>query len=348
MKKFLKFLIYSVVVIIIAFGIFLVYASISDYKPDEKITVFTSKNSDLLNDTTTYTLITWNIGYCGLNKEMDFFYDGGENVRPSEQKVKENIQGVKKVLQKNKNTDFILLQEVDKKSKRSYYFNEFDTIAGIFPDRTSVYGKNYDVFFVPSPPNEPMGKVNGGLMTVSKFIPETSVRYSFPGNYSWPTELFMLDRCFLVNRYKTENEKELLIINTHNSAYDDGSLKAQQMAYLKDFLKNEYKKGNYIVVAGDWNQCPPNFTPHFSENKMDTIVKTDISPDYLPKWNWIYDNTLPTNRRVSAPYKKEETLTTVIDFLLLSPNIKGVSVKNIDIGFEYSDHQPVKAVFKLK
>ena len=348
MKKLLKFLLYLIIIFVLAFGVFLIYASINDYKPEEKITVMKSENPDVLSDTITFSIINWNIGYCGLNKEMDFFYDGGKNVRPSEEKVKENIQGVKSYLQKNQNTDFILLQEVDKHSKRSYYFNEFDTIAGMFPERTSVYGKNYDVFFVPSPPTDPMGKVNSGLMTISKYVPETSVRYSFPGNYAFPTGLFMLDRCFLVNRYKLTNEKELLIINTHNSAYDDGSLKAQQMKYLKDFLKDEYKKGNYIVVAGDWNQCPPNFKADFKDNIMDTIVRTDISPDYLPKWNWLYDNRLPTNRRVSAPYEKGKTLTTVIDFLLLSPNIKGISVKNIDVGFKYSDHQPVKASFRLR
>ena len=348
MKKLLKLLLYLIIIIIVAFGLFLVYASINDYKPEEKITLLTSENPDLLSDTTEYTLMLWNIGYCGLNKEMDFFYDGGRNVRPSEEKVKENIQGVKSFLQKNQNIDFILIQEVDKHSKRSYYFNEFDTIANIFPERTCVYGKNYDVFFVPTPPADPMGKVNGGLMTVSKYTPENSTRYSFPGNYSWPTGLFMLDRCFLVNRYKLTNGKELLIINTHNSAYDDGTLKAQQMEYLKTFLKEEYKNGNYIVVAGDWNQCPPNFIPKFKENIMDTVVKTDIPSDYLPKWTWLYDNTLPTNRRVSAPYKKGKTLTTVIDFLLLSPNIKGVSVKNINVGFKFSDHQPVKAKIRLK
>ena len=348
MKKILKSILYVIIILIVAFAVFLIYASSDDYKPDEKITVLTSDNPDLLSDTTEYSLMIWNIGYCGLNKEMDFFYDGGKNVRPSEEKVKENIQGVKSFLLQNQNTDFILIQEVDKHSKRSYYFNEFDTIANAFPERTCVYGKNYDVFFVPTPPTDPMGKVNSGLMTVSKYTPEISVRHAFPGNYSWPTGLFMLDRCFLENRYTLTNGKELLIINTHNSAYDDGTLKAQQMAYLKTFLKEEYKNGNYIIVAGDWNQCPPNFTPKFKENKMDSIVKTDISPDYLPKWNWLFDNSLPTNRRVTAPYKKGETLTTVIDFLLLSPNIKGISVKNIDVGFEYSDHQPVKASFKLK
>jgi len=348
MKKLLKFLFYFIIIVISAFAIFLIYSSIDDYKPAEKTTVLISENPDLLSDTTEYTLMIWNIGYCGLNKEMDFFYDGGKNVRPSEKKVKENIQGVKSFLLQNQNTDFILIQEVDKNSKRSYYFNEFDTISDLFSDRTCVYGKNYDVFFVPTPPTDPMGKVNGGLMTVSRYTPESAVRHSFPGNYSWPTGLFMLDRCFLENRYKLTNGKELLIINTHNSAYDDGTLKAQQMAYLKTFLKDEYKKGNYIVVAGDWNQCPPDFTPQFKENIMDTLVKTDISSDYLPNWKWLYDNTLPTNRRVATPYKKGKTLTTVIDFLLLSPNIQGTSAKNINTGFEFSDHQPVKASFKLR
>ena len=46
----------------------------------------------------------------------------------------------------------------------------------------------------------------------------------------------MLDRCFLVNRYPVSNGNELLMINTHNSAYDDGSLRKQQMDFLKDFL----------------------------------------------------------------------------------------------------------------
>jgi len=348
MKKLLKGLLFIIVIAVIAFAAFILYATINDYKPEESITIFESETSDLINKKDEISLLIWNIGYCGLNKEMDFFYDGGKQVRPTEKKVKENIEAVNSFLSENANNDFILLQEVDKDSKRSYNYNEFDTIKNLFNNRNCAYGQNYDVFFVPTPPSEPMGKVNGGLMTVSKYIPSKTVRYSFPGNYNWPTSLFMLDRCFLVNRYNLTNDKELLIINTHNSAYDNGSLKAQQMEYLKIFITDEYKKGNYIIVGGDWNQCPPNFNPHFKENIMDTVVRTDIDSDYLQKWKWLYDNSLPTNRRVSAPYKKGETLTTVIDFYLLSPNIEKISVENIDVGFEHSDHQPVKAVIKLK
>ena len=348
MKKILKILLFLVIFLVIAFGIFLIYATLNDYKPEETIIVYKNNTPDLINSESDISLLIWNIGYCGLNKEMDFFYDGGKQVRPSEEKVTENIQGVKSFLSENGDYDFILFQEVDKASKRSYYFNEFDTISNMFPERNSTYGKNYNVFFVPTPPAEPMGKVDGGLMTVSKYDPSESVRHSFPGNYSWPTGLFMLDRCFLVNRYNLTNDKELLVINTHNSAYDDGSLKAQQMKYLKTYVNEEYNKGNYIIVGGDWNQCPPNFTPEFKVNVMDTVTRTDIASDYLKNWAWLYDNSLPTNRRVSTPYIKGETLTTVIDFYLLSPNIEAVTVENIDVGFEYSDHQPVKAVIKLK
>jgi exonuclease III len=184
-------------------------------------------------------------------------------------------------------------------------------------------------------------------MTISKYVPSKVIRYSFPGNYSWPVRLFFLDRCFLVNRYTLANEKELIVINTHNSAYDDGSLRNKQMEYLKIFLKSEYEKGNYIIVGGDWNQCPPNFNTLFNGDLMDFELKKDIPYDFLPKWTWAYDNTLPTNRRVDVPYIKGKTLTTVIDFYLLSPNIKKISIKNIDLGFENSDHNPVSITIKL-
>ncbi|MCD4793942.1 MAG: endonuclease/exonuclease/phosphatase family protein [Bacteroidales bacterium] len=348
MKKILKFILYIIIVVVIAFAVFLIYATIDDYKPDEKTTVFESDKPELLSDSSQISLMVWNIGYCGLNKEMDFFYDGGENVRPSEENVKKNLQGVKQFIQADENIDFILFQEVDKDAKRSYHYNQYDTIANMLPERNCTYGKNYDVFFVPQPITDPMGSVNSGLMTVSKYVPAGSIRYSFPGNYSWPLGLFFLDRCFLVNSYNLSNDKKLLIINTHNSAYDDGSLKEQQMEYLKTFLTEEYNKGNYIIVGGDWNQCPPGFKPNFKDNIMDNETRTNIDEDYLEDWHWLYDNKLPTNRRVATPYIKGKTLTTVIDFYLLSPNIEAVSVNNIDVGFEYSDHQPVKAVVKLK
>lgn len=349
MKKFLKTLLTIVIVLVVAFALFVGYAVLSDYQPDAETTVYQSKSAAPLPDSLTYSALIWNIGYCGLSSGMDFFYDGGENVRPEKNTVENNLKTVVRFLEQHRETDFILLQEVDKRSKRSYRLNQYDTIAANLFDHTPVFGKNYDVFFVPLPLSEPMGSVLSGLASYSKYEPQNSVRHSFPGNYAFPKGLFMLDRCFLVNRYPLSNGNDLLVINTHNSAYDDGSLRKGQMDYLKSFLTNEYKAGNYIVAGGDWNQCPPGFEPQFTENVFDTTNLSYIDNTYLPaEWKWCYQANVPTNRRVATTYTAGSTPTTVIDFFLISPNIEMEAVENIHLNFENSDHQPVKLTFRLK
>jgi len=263
-------------------------------------------------------------------------------MRPSREGVIRNMEGVSSTLDPYIGYDFILLQEVDQDSKRSYHINEFQEIEDQFSGYASSFGKNYDVGFVPIPVTEPMGKVNSGLMTLSKSCPDKVERHGFPGNYSWPMKLFMLDRCFLVNRYALSNQQELLIINTHNSAYDDGSLRAQQMDYLSDYLLSEYEKGNYILVGGDWNQTPYGIKPELPSHRFDTDNLTYVEKDYpTPGWTWAYGTDIPTNRRLAIPYDRDSSLTTIIDCYLLSPNIKLEHVETIDLNFQFSDHQPV-------
>ena len=66
----------------------------------------------------------------------------------------------------------------------------------------------------------------------------------------------MLDRCFLLSRLALPDGKELVLINTHNEAFDDGSQRNQQMAVLKELMLKEYEKGNYVITGGDWNLNP--------------------------------------------------------------------------------------------
>jgi len=193
-----------------------------------------------------------------------------------------------------------------------------------------------------------MGTVLSGVFTLSRYEPFEVMRHSFEGNFSWPTGVFMLDRAFLVNRYFLSTGKELVVVNTHNSAYDDGSLRKRQMDQLSTFLNEEFHKGSFVIVGGDWNQCPPNFQPNFAVDSMDNISRMDISEDFLIGWRWAYDNTEPTNRRNHIPYQPKLTPTTVIDFYLLSPNIELISVKNIRLNFKYSDHQPAILQVKLR
>jgi endonuclease/exonuclease/phosphatase family metal-dependent hydrolase len=279
---------------------------------------------------------------------MDFFYDGGKMVRTPENRLKQNLAGIVHTVARNDSADFFLLQEVDVHSKRSYGVDEVRMLTDLWGGQT-YYGKNYDVFFVPLPFSNPMGQVNSGLLSHSRYMPAQAERISLPGSYAWPKQLFMLDRCLLVMHFPLHNGKELLMVNVHHEAYDNGTIRDQQMAFLKNFLKEESEKGNYLVLGGDWNQCPPDLLPHFNGEVFDTIDHKGIDPAFLsPGWQWVFDNTTPTNRRVDVTYTKGTTRTTLIDFFLVSPNLKVTSCKAIPMGFTFSDHNPVTLTFSLK
>lgn len=349
MNKLARFLVVPIALPIIYFLVVIVIASIAGYKPRAVEQISKFEDDFFLNDTSVYSVLIWNIGYGGLGAEMDFFYDGGKSVRDSENNVRRNIYKITEFLQANDSVDFMLLQEVDLKSKRSYRIDQVDhfnlALAGHFP----FFVNNYKVFYVPVPPLKPMGKVNSGLLSFAAHIPAETSRHSFPGNYSWPTRLFMLDRCFLVNRFKMHSGKELLIINTHNSAFDDGSLRLLQTNCLHNFLEEEEDKGNSFVVGGDWNQSPGNFVQAFEDHFFDTLNLSYIENAFLqPGWNWAYDNAVPSNRRVMEPYIKGQTPVTLIDFFLTSSNIEVLSCKGVDMDFRFSDHNPVIISFRLK
>jgi endonuclease/exonuclease/phosphatase family metal-dependent hydrolase len=347
MRVFRPFL-YLFLILAGSFILFLAFAWVTDYRPKEEIILSIDDQAPVMTDSATLQLLIWNIGYAGLDASMDFFYDGGKQMRPSEEQVINNLKGIVQTLSPFREFDFVLLQEVDQDSKRSYHQNEYEIIEDHFNHSSAYFGMNYKVPFVPIPLKEPMGKVRSGLMTLSAHPPSSVVRHQFPGNYAWPKKLFMLDRCFLVNRYPVSSGHELVVINTHNSAYDDGSLREQQMAHLKEFLLAEYKMGNYIIVGGDWNQSPCGLPPELPQHLFDTENLTYVEKGYpAPDWIWAYDPTLPSNRRVTVPYSRSNSLTTVIDYYLLSPNISPTGVKTLDVDFQYSDHQPVQLLVSL-
>lgn len=314
----------------------------------EKVEVIETK-SDALPDSS-FSFLIWNVGYGGLGKEVDFFYDGGKMVTSPREHVLKNVEGIKKVLAENKQTDFVMLQEVDRNSKRSYRIDEAVKIAEVLSEHKFAFTPNYDVKYLPFPFTDPIGKVYGGLQSFSKMSPTESVRIALPGITDFPRKIFYLERCLLMQRFKLSSGKELIVINTHFEAYDDGSVKKEQMALTKTILEEEYSKGNYVVLGGDWNIAPPDFDVHTweKEKEDDLLYLKNNNADYMPGWIYAYDKTTATNRKNKTAFDPAKTFTTVIDYYLLSPNIEVTETKGVDIGFDYSDHQPVLLKIKLK
>ena len=334
----------------------LLFGTLTDWQPDpvmpaEALTGEARKTGPI---DSTVSFAIWNVGYGGLGAEMDFFLDGGEHVQAPRDVQDKDLAGILSFADSRlRRADFVLLQEVDRDAKRSYGIDQAEAIAGQLPDHEGAFASNFRVKFIPVPLPRlllggSMGRVNGGLASYSRYTAEGATRYDFPGSYPWPKRIYHLDRCFLAQRYPAPGGAELVVVNTHNSAYDNGTLKAQEMDALRDFVQSEYEQGNYVVVGGDWNQCPPGFDPKTFKKEEDAYDQINIEADFLPGWTWAYDGSTPTNRKVATPYDPVTSFTTVIDFFLLSPNMDVVGVEGIGLDFAFSDHQPVLMTARLR
>ncbi len=339
--KIIKTLLLFIFIVVLLFAGFLGWQTYFEFKPATEDVLLLNTEAPAINDT--LTLVTWNTGYSGLGADMDFFYEGGKMVRPLHDQYEKYRNAVLKRIISFDTAAFILLQEVDTLSRRSYYENQFRSITESMPDFRSYFGVNYNAW-VPVPPKSPMGKVRSGLVTLSKFPPSSVKRVSYESSYSWPMRLFQLKRCYLETRYNTMDGKELVLINTHNSAFGDAAtLREKELSTLKSRMIDEYEKGNYVIIGGDWNQNPPTFdsTVVLTVYKSKTI-KPGIPVDFTPQgWKYAYDPLHTTNRDVNISYKEGETVTTLIDFFVLSPNVNLQYVKTVLTGFSEADHQPV-------
>ena len=354
MKMILKLLIICILCIL-AVGVLyfvglLIYSSVTEFKPDQIETLdCNEKGIHQIPSNTEISLLTWNIGYAGLGAEMDFFYEGGKMVRPSESLNLKYFKGITDFMSSNDTLDFILLQEIDFDSKRSYNVDQADALLNTLSGFNKCQALNYKSKHIPIPFKSPMGKVKSGLVTFSKYDVKSAKRFTTPGSYSWPKRLFMLKRCFLVARYSMDSNKELVLFNIHNSAFNDAAdLREEELKLLKELIVKEYKIGNYVVVGGDWNQNPPGS----NMDKIKDYISNEVWPidkNYLPDdWRWIYDPENPTNRDVTEPFDNNTTTTTILDYFLVSPNIEILECKTVDLGFEFSDHQPVITILKLQ
>lgn len=331
--------------------VFVVAISLFDFtpKPMEAAEVISGRKSDpVVPDT--FSVISWNIGYGGLGSSMDFFYDGGKMVRTGKQQTTIWFEAIGNWLRNHDSTDFILLQEVDFKAKRSYKMPQDRLLADVLHHHHAVRTVNYDVLFVPVPVTAPMGYVKAGMMTFSRNRPSASFRHAYPSIAGWPERLFLLDRCFLETRHTLPGGKELVLLNTHNSAFvDDQQLMLQELEVIREKMNTETLAGNVVVAGGDWNMNPPGFKPDetYAGHRFVSLPVSIPEGFFGNGWKIVSDNRVPSNRHLDQAYTKGTTGSTTIDFFIVSDMLEVIAHEVIDLGFENSDHNPVRISLRL-
>lgn len=307
-----------------------------------------------------YSVVTYNVGFGAYTPDYSFFMDSGVMSDGTEvygkygkaidkDHVLYAINGASGVL-KAQNADFYFVQEVDTDGDRSYNVNEYEMLtAALGNGYQHSFAVNFHSAFLMYPLNDFHGKNTAGIATYSRYAISGSVRRSYPVDDGF-AKFFDLDRCFQVNRIAVEGGRELVLINSHMSAYDEGgTIREAQLKLLNSVISEEYAAGNYVIVGGDFN--------HELADSLGTFPTEQKTPE------WAYaltDDMVADGFRVVAskeitgtcraaeiPYEKGVNYLTVLDGFIVSANVESVSVTNIDTNFAYSDHNPVRFEFIL-
>ena len=354
LKKILKILLIVIAVIALFVVGFVTYLSVNEFNPEPVTSVSVTK-ADRLEGLSPVVgqelnVVSWNIGYAGLGEGSDFFMDGGEEVAAADRDtVSAYLRNIYNTLYDDENlSDIYMLQEVDTGSSRTYGIDERDYL-GLY---NTTYALNYSCPYVPFP-LPPIGRVNSGLMTTTIYDVDSAERLSLPCPFSWPVSTANLKRCLLVNYIPIANsDKMLVVVNLHLEAYDDGEGKIAQTKQLREFIEAEYAKGNYVIAGGDFNQIFPGGLNAYPNKHPELWQPGLIEDDILPEgWTLAYDLDTPSCRLLNQPYDPSDTENTqhyVIDGFILSPNVELLDVNTLDLGFENSDHNPVKLSVTLK
>ena len=367
-KKFFKIILILILLLILCAAALVGYSTFTEYMPDPEEELSIMESDYTVEEVETenelyrgenprvgyaFNILSWNIGSGMFGDNAEYFLDGGKEVRPSdEDRVNSNLSNIISQI-KYQHPNIVLLQEVDSSSDRSYKLDEVKRITAGLPEKSYTYATNYSVPFIPFP-IPPIGKVESGLLTLSDYSITEATRVQLPVLYKWPHRLINLKRCLSIHRLPVEgSHEELVLMNLQLEGNGNSSESGEELDFLKAVIQNEIDNGNYVIAGGDFNQVfsSVDASKYPKVNGEGGLKKLD-EEIFDPSLQFVMDTEIPTCRALDRPYAganhdPDRFQYYLMDGFILSDNIKVLICENKDLGFQYSDHNPVFLRIKL-
>ena len=357
MKKLVKRILIFFIILLIVAGAYVWYVFHTYYRLPDNLTLEVNRNGEntyfdedfALREGGAYLILTYNIGFGAYRKDYSFFMDGGKSSwAKDEESVIAGVSAMGEIVN-DVNPDFVLLQEVDRDSTRSYHVDELELMNQFIKGYYYDFAQNYDSPFLFFPPWQPHGANVSGLVTYSREGFKDTRRRSLPISESL-SKFVDLDRCYSISRIPTENDKQLCIYNMHMSAYGSSDeIRSGQLSMLYQDMEADYKRGNYVICGGDFNhnlkvdeqENAPEWAYPFPRESLPQGFSMAI--DSAKAQDIIHNSC----RNANEPYKEGHTYTVTLDGFIVSDNVEVNFYQNMDWGYEYSDHDPVLMQFIL-
>lgn len=311
-----------------------------------------------------YTILSYNIGFGAYLPDYSFFMDGGKSSWGKDaDSVTAAVCGAAGVISEV-DPDFALLQEVDRDGTRSYHIDELELLNQFMEGYYYTYAQNYDSPFLFFPPWEPHGANKAGVVTYSRAEITDAIRRSLPISESF-SRFVDLDRCYSISRIPLSalsgepgtsaaaGGRMLCLYNMHMSAYGSSDeIRAGQLAMLYEDMTADYEAGNYVICGGDFNhnlktEAPenaPEWAYPFPRESLPEGFRMAIDDSGVTE----EDTAHNTCRSADEPYDEETTYTVTLDGFIVSDNVAVRSYRHVDIGYAYSDHDPVLMEFTIE
>ncbi len=350
LKGIFKTFLLLLLAVLVVVGAFIAYLSLAEYKPEAEEVLNIERGEGKADSAgRELKIISFNIGYGGLGKEAEFVLDGGNgNGKPETRELFDEYFGELLEFIKSSDSDAFLIQEIDRGSNRSYNTEQIEALRKETNPQSMAFASNYLCRFVPFP-WPPIGKVDSGLLTAANFNIISAERKALPNPFSWPMRIANLKRAILVSHIAVEgSDKQLCLINLHLEAYTADEGKREQHEALMKIMREEYEKGNWVIAGGDFNQSFPGTRGTFPIINESWIPVEINEKELGEEFSYVFDKNIPTCRLLNGPYDKETAQCYIIDGFIVSDNVEIKSVKTHDLGFEFSDHNPVEIVVRLK
>lgn len=291
-------------------------------------------------------LLNWNVQIMA-GKDYYFYYEGGPDERPSPEAIDKTTQEVARVI-KEENPDIVLLQELDDGAKRTDHEDQLQNLLELLPEEYCCHSSAFywQAVFAPHP--SIMGSVGMKLSVISKYKIESATRYQLalkPDN--WFVKQFDLKRAVLEVRIPRDQGKDLLVFNTHLTAFAFGSdVRSDQVEEIHSILKEKSGEGFPWIIGGDFNLQPPGTE---TEGEGGEVIKP-LFDDYraVPSYGEVNGSNpeewythFPNDPEIKGPSK-------TIDYFFLSEKISlGDHYVRQKGTLDISDHLPVVAEVSL-
>lgn len=329
---------------------------------------YTARNIVPVPDTfSSVRVMTWNIRFGAAR--LPWFGDAcGDRVILSAEEVYSALQSIADQINKVK-PDILLLQEVDKNSKRSGYINQLQWLLDHTFFNYAVSGSQWKAQFIPS---DGLGRMDEENVIFSrwKISDARRTQLSLRKDQDGVTRYFYERCCMVTGRIEIPRINNLYAVNVHASAFASENTKQTHIRQFKAELDRINREGGWFVAGGDLNTLPPGSdTTDYCLQDMCPWESFHLAGDdpmhkegsnYEPEKHWLdtlyaaYHSAVPTSVYTVSQYKYFTHTTRgthfwdrTLDYLFTNNQWVENSVVTHQDATKESDHPPVSALLML-